>query len=126
MHTEPGTKRAVDAITLGVIASSRKEREQRVPLHPAQIAEIDSEVRGRILLEEGYGERFQLADRDLASLVGGLLPRERVVDEASILVLPKPTTTTTTSPACARGRFCADGLTACRTPSSPSLRLTAA
>jgi alanine dehydrogenase len=82
----------VDAITLGVVASSRKEHEQRLAIHPAQIGEIDSELRRRILLEEGYGERFHVADSELAALVGGLLPRERLVEEASILLLPKPTT----------------------------------
>ncbi len=82
----------MDAITLGVIASSRKEHEQRLALHPDQIAEIGSGLRPRILLEEGYGERFQVADSELVSLVGGLMPRDRLFDEASILVLPKPTT----------------------------------
>ena len=81
----------VDTITLGVVASSRKEHEKRLALHPDHLREIDAGLRSRILLEEGYGKRFEASDDDLAPLVGGLLPRERLVEESSILVLPKPT-----------------------------------
>jgi alanine dehydrogenase len=77
--------------TIGVIASSRKEHERRLPIHPRHIGEIDESLRSRLLLEEGYGERFQVGDDDLAPLVGGLLPRERLVAESSLLLLPKPT-----------------------------------
>ena len=82
----------MDDVTLGVVASSRKEQELRLAIHPAHVGEIDPELRRRIFLEEGYGERFQMADDELAGLVGGLWPRERLVEEASILAIPKPTT----------------------------------
>jgi alanine dehydrogenase len=81
----------VDTITLGVIATSGKENEHRLPLHPEQIGEIDPELRRRIFLEEGYGERFHVADDDLAALVGGIVPRERLIEESRIVLVPKPT-----------------------------------
>ena len=84
-------KVGVDKITLGVIASSRKEHERRLALHPDHIGGIDPELRSRIFLEEGYGERFQVRDDDLQGLVAGMLPRERLVEESRILLLPKPT-----------------------------------
>jgi alanine dehydrogenase len=80
----------VDAFTLGVVASSRKERERRLPLHPRHFGDIDHGLRRRILLEEGYGEPFQVSDEDLVELVGGLLPRERLIEEANVVLLPKP------------------------------------
>jgi len=42
-------------ITLGVIGRSLKENERRLAIHPEHLGEIDSELRKRILLEEGYG-----------------------------------------------------------------------
>ena len=78
-------------VTLGVVATSRKEHERRLPLHPRHIGELDPELRRRILLEEGYGRPFAVADSELAALVGGMLPREGIVEESSVLILPKPT-----------------------------------
>ena len=80
----------MDGLTVGVVASSRKEHERRLPLHPRHLHEIDPKLRGRILLEEGYGEPFQVSDAELSGLVGGLLPRERLFEEADAVILPKP------------------------------------
>jgi alanine dehydrogenase len=80
----------VDVFTLGVVASSRKEHERRLPLHPRHLGDIDRGLRSRILLEEGYGEPFQVSDEDLVELVGGVLPRERLIEEANVVLLPKP------------------------------------
>jgi len=80
----------VDGLTVGVVASSRKEHERRLPLHPRHLGEIDPKLRGRILLEQGYGETFQVSDTELAGQVGGLLPRERLFEEADAVILPKP------------------------------------
>jgi alanine dehydrogenase len=81
----------VDTITLGVVASSRKEHEYRLAIHPEHIGQVDPELRSRIFLEEGYGERFQVSDDELRALVGGILPRERLIEESRVLLLPKPT-----------------------------------
>jgi alanine dehydrogenase len=78
------------AIVLGVIAESRKENERRLPLHPDHLGEIDPELRGRILLEEGYGRDFLPPGDDLADLVGGVLPREQIVQRSDVLMIPKP------------------------------------
>ncbi|WP_306952653.1 N(5)-(carboxyethyl)ornithine synthase [Streptomyces sp. B4I13] len=77
-------------LSLGVLASSRKENEFRLPLHPAHLHRIASDVRERIFLEQGYGERFGVADDALRPLVAGLRSRERLLDECDVLLLPKP------------------------------------
>ncbi|MDQ0830791.1 alanine dehydrogenase [Streptomyces achromogenes] len=77
-------------LSLGVLASSRKENEFHLPLHPAHLHRIASDVRERIFLEQGYGERFGVADDALRPLVAGLRSRERLLDECDVLLLPKP------------------------------------
>ncbi len=78
------------ALSLGVVATSRKPAERRLPIHPAHFDRLDPELRGRIFLERGYGERFGVADATLASHVGGLRSRRELLDECDVVVLPKP------------------------------------
>ncbi|MDQ0962118.1 alanine dehydrogenase [Streptomyces sp. B4I13] len=84
------TRKRMSLLSLGVLASSRKENEFRLPLHPAHLHRIASDVRERIFLEQGYGERFGVADDALRPLVAGLRSRERLLDECDVLLLPKP------------------------------------
>jgi alanine dehydrogenase len=77
-------------LSVGVFASSRKEHELRLPIHPRQLSGIDAEVRRHLRLEYGYGERFGFADDDLAPLVGGLRSHEELVQECDVLLNPKP------------------------------------
>lgn len=77
-------------LSLGVLASSSKENEFRLPLHPAHLGRIAPDVRERIFLEQGYGERFGVADHALRQLVAGLLPRDQLLEECDVLLLPKP------------------------------------
>ena len=76
--------------TLGVIATSRKTDERRLPLHPRHLERIDADLRERMILEQGYGERFGLSDAQLAPLVGRLAPRSDVIAASDIVLLPKP------------------------------------
>jgi alanine dehydrogenase len=80
----------VEELTLGVIATSRKEHELRLPIHPRHFDEIDAGLRGRMVLEEGYGERFQVTDDELRALGARLAPRREVIAETDIVLLPKP------------------------------------
>ena len=77
-------------LSLGVIASSRKENERRLPIHPSQLGELDGALRPRIFLERAYGARFGVDDGALERLVGGLRTREQLMRECDLLLLPKP------------------------------------
>ncbi len=77
-------------LTLGVIATSRKPDERRLPIHPQHIDRIDLELRRQIFLEQGYGADFGISDTSLANLVGGVRPRGEVFAECDVVVLPKP------------------------------------
>jgi alanine dehydrogenase len=80
----------VDQLTLGILARSRKENEYRLPIHPQHFDRIDSDLRQRIFLESGYGERFGVSDNELALSVAGLRSREQLIAETDVILLPKP------------------------------------
>lgn len=80
----------MDQLSLGVIAQSRKENELRLPIHPLHLARIDADLRDRIYLEHGYGERFGVSDEQLAASVAGLRSREELIAECDVILLPKP------------------------------------
>ncbi len=77
-------------LSLGVLATTRKENEFRLPIHPHHFDRIDPALRRRIYLEHGYGEKFGAGPDDLAALVGGSRTREELIAECDVIVLPKP------------------------------------
>jgi hypothetical protein len=50
-------------LSLGIVATSHKENEYRLPIHPLHLDRIDAGLRRRVRLEEGYGERFGVPRR---------------------------------------------------------------
>jgi alanine dehydrogenase len=80
----------VTLLDLGVLGTSAKENERRLPLHPEHLAGLDADVRARITLEHGYGAVFGATDAELASVVGGLATREQILESADVVLLPKP------------------------------------
>jgi alanine dehydrogenase len=80
----------VDQLTVGVMARSSKENERRLPIHPLHFDRIEPDLRRRIFLEHGYGERFGVSDEQLAKSVGGMCKREELVADCDVILLPKP------------------------------------
>lgn len=81
---------APDLLRLGVIATSRKPDERRLPIHPGHLERIDADLRARMTLERGYGARFGIADAELEPLVGAMADRAEVIAGADVVLLPKP------------------------------------
>ena len=79
-----------NALTLGILASTRKPAERRLAIHPLHVERIDPGLRQRLILEEGYGETFGVSDDFLKPLVGAMLPRTQLLAEADVVLLPKP------------------------------------
>jgi len=77
-------------LTLGVLATSRKPDEGRLPIHPLHVQRIAPEIRRNIILENGYGERLGVSDAHLSALVGGMASREALLAAADVVLLPKP------------------------------------
>ena len=75
---------------LGVIGSSAKENEHRLPLHPDHLPGLDADLRAQITLEHGYGEKFGVSDESLAEHVAGFASREQLLAESDVVLLPKP------------------------------------
>jgi len=78
-------------INIGVVGTSRKENEKRVPIHPDHIERISGELRKRITFETGYGLPFGMADDTLAELSSGrVASREEILSGFDCVLLPKP------------------------------------
>jgi alanine dehydrogenase len=80
----------VDQFSLGVIARSRKDNEQRLAIHPLHVERIEVGLRRRIYLERGYGERFGVPDGHLADYVAGLRTRDQLLADCDVILIPKP------------------------------------
>ena len=77
-------------LSLGVIGTSAKENEHRLPLHPEHLARLAPEVAARTTLEHGYADRFGIGDEDLAPHVAGFATRDEILERSDVVVLPKP------------------------------------
>jgi alanine dehydrogenase len=75
---------------LGVIGSSAKENEHRLPIHPDHIPHLDADLRARITLEHGYGAKFGVSDASLREYVAGFASREELLAHSDVVLLPKP------------------------------------
>jgi alanine dehydrogenase len=80
----------VSLLTLGVVGTSAKENEHRLPLHPDHLTTLDPDLLASITLETDYAERFGYADSDLSGLVAGFLPRSELIATSDVVLLPKP------------------------------------
>ena len=72
-------------MTIGVPAHSGKENELRLPLHPAHLRRIPEDLRRRVFLEHGYGERFGVSDEP--QLVRDALAGEDDAEDVQWLVV---------------------------------------
>jgi len=80
----------VTLLDLGVIGSSAKENEHRLPLHPDHLPGLDEDLRARITLEHGYGAKFGVDDKVLADHVAGFASRDEILAGSGVVLLPKP------------------------------------
>jgi alanine dehydrogenase len=79
-----------DVRQLGVIGTSRKENEHRLPIHPLHFDQIPTEIRPNIRFERGYGDPFAVSDEELARRFGGVAEREALLGGSDVVLLPKP------------------------------------
>lgn len=89
-HDLPEESRPSGLATLGVIGTSLKTDERRVPIHPDHFDRIPRELRDRMMIEEGYGLRFGISDVELAAQFSLVASREIVLKSADIVLMPKP------------------------------------
>ncbi|MEP7192095.1 MAG: N(5)-(carboxyethyl)ornithine synthase [Actinomycetota bacterium] len=87
----------MNPLNLGVLATSSKENEFRLPIHPQHFDRIDADLRARMVLEQGYGERYGVSDEHLATMVAGIRSRDEIIATSDVVLLPKPTLADVTS-----------------------------
>ena len=77
-------------VQLGVIGTSRKKNERRIPIHPDHLTRLPESVRRSLIFEEGYGSSLGVTDEEIASQTGGIATRRELLADLSGVILPKP------------------------------------
>ena len=77
-------------LKLGIIGTSNKEQEKRVPIHPDHFSRLPEQFRRQLIVEQGYGERFRMSDAEIAAMTGGIATRSELLADLGAVVLPKP------------------------------------
>ena len=77
-------------LSLGVVATSSKANERRLPLHPDHLSRLDPDLRARITLEHGYADTLGRSDASLAPYVAGFASRAELLATSDVVLLPKP------------------------------------
>ena len=80
-----------EKLIIGVVGTSTKENEKRVPIHPDHFLLIEESIRKRMYIEEGYGKRFNINDDAIRSLFAGVLSKEELFQKCKIILIAKPT-----------------------------------
>lgn len=74
----------------GVVKTSLKSNEKRVPIYPEHVSWIPIELRRNMCFEAGYGQDFGLADSYFLDLGCGIASRDELFRNSDLLILPKP------------------------------------
>lgn len=78
-------------LTFGVIGTSKKEDEKRVPIHPDHLPRLPEAYRKQLIFEEGYGVPFGLSDSEIAAQSGGIASRASLLSDLGNVIIAKPT-----------------------------------
>ncbi|WP_282130733.1 N(5)-(carboxyethyl)ornithine synthase [Pseudoalteromonas aliena] len=77
-------------LTIGVIGTSRKTDERRYPIHPEHLIRIPEALRKKMIFEQGYGNAFNVSDKEIAALSGGIASRSEILTEIGTAIIAKP------------------------------------
>lgn len=78
------------SLTFGVIGTSKKEDERRVPIHPEHLPRLSEAIRRQLIFEEGYGAPFDIEDSEIAAQTGGIASRHELLANVGNVIIPKP------------------------------------
>ena len=77
-------------LKMGVIGTSKKEDERRVPIHPDHLQRLPENIRRQLIFEKGYGEPFNIEDDEIARQTGGIATRAEILSDIGSVIIPKP------------------------------------
>jgi N5-(carboxyethyl)ornithine synthase len=80
----------MNKLTLGVIGTSKKTDEKRLPIHPKHLSRIPEEMRQQLIFEEGYGVPFGIPDSEISAQTGGVATRHELLAEIGSVIIAKP------------------------------------
>jgi alanine dehydrogenase len=75
---------------IGVIKTSLKENERRIPIYPDHLQRIPESLRGLMSFEKGYGLDVGLSDEYFFSHGAQTASREELFSSSDLIILPKP------------------------------------
>ncbi len=75
---------------IGVIGTSKKEDERRVPIHPEHLKRLPENIRKKLIFEKGYGAPFNVKDEEIASRTGGIATRNEILSTIGSTIIAKP------------------------------------
>ena len=80
----------MNKLKFGVIGTSRKEDEQRIPIHPEHLIRLPEHIRRQLIFEEGYGTPFDITDSEMSDQSGGVATRHELLADLGNVILAKP------------------------------------
>lgn len=80
----------MNTLKVGVIGTSKKVDERRLPIHPEHLPRIPEALRRQLIFEEGYGAPFGIADSEIAALTGGIATRHELLADIGKVIIAKP------------------------------------
>ncbi len=80
----------MNLLTMGVIGTSRKVDERRVPIHPEHFERLPEHIRKQLLFEKGYGKPFNISDEQIAEQTGGIAERSEILQDLGCAIIAKP------------------------------------
>jgi alanine dehydrogenase len=77
-------------LKMGVIGTSKKEDERRVPIHPDHLKRLPKHIRKQLIFEKGYGAPFNIEDQEISDLTGGIASRHELLADIGDVIIAKP------------------------------------
>lgn len=78
-------------LTIGVIGTSKKKDERRVPIHPEHLSRLPEDIRHQLIFEKNYGAPFGIEDAEIVTQVSGIATRSELLSCADVVIIAKPT-----------------------------------
>ncbi len=77
-------------LKMGVIGTSKKEDERRLPIHPEHLERLPENIRKQLIFEKGYGTPFHISDKEICGLSGGIATRSEILSDIGDVIIAKP------------------------------------
>jgi alanine dehydrogenase len=77
-------------LTMGVIGTSKKEDERRIPIHPDHFGRLPENTLRQLIFEKGYGAPFNIDDDEIKERTGGIASRDEILSDIGAAIIAKP------------------------------------